>query len=1145
MKLRMGKIWALGLVFLCLCLGQVETSTSIRGLISDPTGAAVPEARVTIRNVDTGEERSTTSDSGGVYAFPSIVPGTYDLTVMHPGFKKSEVKNRVAQVTQSAQVDFALQVGETSESVTVVASGAELLATSTAEIAGTIGTKLVQDLPLNGRNFFDLAATLPHVSLQNIAPSASFAGFSMNAVLGSSPSSPLFRPSGIFAAGNRDSATNVSIDGVNVQSSVYRQTTPQTPPSAIQEMKIHVSSMNAEFGNGVAAVNVITKGGTNSFHGEGYEYFRNEKLDSNYFFNNLASRGKNPFRQNQYGAAIGGPIVSNQLFFFAAYEGLRVRQSSLSILTVPPEDLRNGDFSNFRPSGSGGTFLPVATIYNPFRSDPVTGLREPFPGNKIPLGPTTLCAPRPTCVDPVALKFLQNYVRAPNTVIDGIPRYVGDSSQRLDSDQGVLRIDWAKSEKDRVYGRYSRTEAPTISQSVESLAGLSQNASDQSAAIHWTRVASERTVNDFMVGYARPKWLYGKDLNTPDAAADIGLVNTSGLNGGPTFGGTGYSMNSSLSFLLDGTDNVYQIGDDVTHIRGRHNLKFGAQAIERRFYYPSQSNDKGSFNFTPVFTSACPDGNTACTAALTAGGRDRGGNAFASYLLGAPLSGLFQLNNAAYRGYKRYYGLYVQDSWRVSSKLTLNYGLRYEHWAPWLVPRHNVASFDEVSGNILYVLQNPLDYLSAATDYGKNAKLNSNIPQEGHKTSNLDFAPRIGLAYSVTNTTVFRAGYGAYFDGNSNTNQFSDISSAVAPFKLRYEPVVSSSDRIPTLSVNGSFPFPEPTAIPQPNSTPLATFRYVPGYYPVAGVQEWSASIQQRFGSALAAEISYQGTHAYHLPQFVDQNAPALPQGALANVPIDRRRPFPQWGVVGSWKPIGYSRYHGMAASLRGNYWKGLTFNSSFTFAKNLASSVLGASDVGNQHGAYPYLWEGPSELTPRLRLVNSFSYDLPFGRGRAYANDGAMSVLAGGWTVSSIIDNSTGAPRRVTTSDISGTGYGIMPDRICDPREVPGKKDRFTWFNTACFAQPAFGTFGNSPIGVYEDPGINNVNISIQKNTRLSIPTEASAVLFRVDLFNAFNHTQLGPASNSTLQSGNVNSGRITSTRPPRQIQLSLSFLF
>jgi hypothetical protein len=333
--------------------------------------------------------------------------------------------------------------------------------------------------------------------------------------------------------------------------------------------------------------------------------------------------------------------------------------------------------------------------------------------------------------------------------------------------------------------------------------------------------------------------------------------------------------------------------------------------------------------------------------------------------------------------------------------------------------------------------------------------------------------------------------------------------------------------------------------VPQPNANPRATFRFVPSYYPVSQVHEWSASIQHRFPGNWGAEISYQGTHAIHLPQFVDVNAPALPQGPLASVPINDRRPFPQWGVLGSWKPIGYSRYNGVSGSLRNSNWHGLTLQSSFTFAKNLASAVLGTSDLGNNHGGYPYIWEGPAELTPRLRSVTSFAYDLPFGKGRRYATGGVAGAVAGGWTVAGIADFTTGAWRRVTTNDVSGTGYGIMPNRICDPRDVPGGRNRLQWFNTGCFENPAFGTWGNSPIGVFEDPGINNWNLSAQKDIPINFPNEAARITFRTDFFNAFNHTQWGSASNSTLQSGNVNSGRIGSTRAPRQIQFSLTFQF
>ncbi len=1116
-----------------VCFAQVETSTSIRGLVTDPSGAAVVGAKVTMRNTGTNEERTTTTNDTGFYAFPSIIPGTYDVVVDHPGFKRAEVTNRVAQVAQSAQVDIRLEIGQTNQTVTVSAANAELVNTTSAEIGGIISPQLVDNTPLNGRNFFDLASLLPQVSLENLGPQTSFAGFSQNAVFGSSQASPIFRSSGIFAAGNRDSATNVSIDGINIQSSVYRQAAPQEPPSAIEELAVHVSSMNPEFGNGVANINVITKNGTNTFHGEAYEYLQNDVLDANYYFSNASGKSRAPFRQNQFGGGLGGPILHNKLFFFGAYEGLRVRQSSFQVVNPPPANIRNGNFAGFNPPGPNGTSLPTPTIYDPYTYNPITGLRQPFPNNQIPA----------SMFDPVTAKFLQQYVEEPNAVVAGQPAYVGNSRQILDSDQGLIRIDYTQSETSRIYGEYGRMLSPSTNYSIESLAGVSQNSRNQDAGIHWTKIFSPTTVNDLMLGYSRPYWLYSKANNIPNASADIGLVNTSSLGGGPAFT-TGYSMNATQLFYLEGTDNVYQLNDNLSHTIGRHNLKVGYQMYQRRFYYPTQSDDKGTFSFTPTFTAGCPDGNATCTAALRTAGLSLGGNAFASYLLGIPISGLFQLNADPYRGNQWYYGGYVQDSWQVNGKLTLNYGLRYEYWAPWLEVRHTVATFNQVTGQIEYVLQNPLDYLNPSTGDGKNAPLNPHLPESGYTTGSKNFGPRLGLAYSITPSTVFRAAYGIYYDGNQNMNQFSNISAGVGPFQLRYQPQLSSNQQVPTLHVAGQFPFPAATTVPQPNSSPLATFRYVPPYDPASSVQEWSASIQQRLSPSWVAEIDYQGTHAIHLPQYVDNNTPALPQGALANVPIDQRRPYTQWGGVETWAPIGYGRYNGLSASLRNNVWHGLTYMSSFTFAKNIVSGYLGVSDQGNADGAYPYMWQGPAQITPRFRFENSFTYELPMGKGKNFATGGVPAALFGSWIVSGIVDMTSGEPTWVTTVDTSGTGYGTMPNRICNANSVPGGRSYKEWFNTACFVQPVFGTFGNSNMGVVTQPGINNWDLSFQKGIRAKFPHEGAALDLRADFFNIWNHTQWGPSNAVTLISS-PNAGVITSTRPPRQIQISMRYSF
>jgi len=1103
--------------------GQVDTSAAIRGLVTDQSGAAVVGAAVTIRNAATGEVRSAVTDASGSYSLPSVVPSTYSVTVTHSGFKRAEVRDRVAGAAQVAQVDVVLEVGETNQSVTVSAANAELIDTSSAAVSGTIVSKLVDNLPMNGRNFFDLAVMLPNVSLQSLGTQISMGSSSQNFVFGTSPASPFYRTSGLFAAGNRDSAVNVSFDGVNDVSSNYGTTNPQQPPSSIEEIKIQVSGMNAEFGYGVASVNVITKSGTNRFHGEAYEFLQNDKLNANSFFANLAGRARAPYRLNQFGAAAGGPVIPNKLFFFAAYEGLRLRQSTFAIETVPPENLRRGNFAG------------MPAVYNPYSYDPATGLRQPFPANQIPF----------SAMDPVALKFLQDWVPTPNAVISGVPQLVGNTSQRLGSDQGLFRIDYVRSESSRIYGRYSKLITPTIGTGLQSLGGLSQNNDDKVIGIHWTRVLSPSTVNDLTVGFARPDWFYGRDQNVPDVSAAIGMLNTSHLNGGPQFGSTGYNLNSSQTFVLGATDNIYQIRDDLTKVMGRHNLKLGFQVIHRRFWYDNFAQDKGSFTFSPAYTAACPAGNSACQAALRAsGGIDSGGNAYASYLLGVPLSGLFQANKALYGGQRMYYAAYVQDSWRVSSRFTLHYGLRYDYWGAWFIPRHTTGYFNERTGELRYLLQNPNDYLSPSTDYGRNAPLTPGIPESGYTTPKINFSPRLGLSYSLTSSTVFRTGFGIYYNGNINMSQFSDIQTALSPFRLRYQTIAASSDQLPSIFVKGSYPPISPTAIPQPFSNPPATFRFQQNYMPNEEVLEWQANLQQRLGSQWAAEIGYQGTHAYHLNQFVDANPPELPQGALAGLTLQQRRKFPQWGILGTWAPIGWGRYHAGTVTLKNNNWRGLTYLSSLTWAKNIVSAYAGVSDQGNQHIKYAYIWAGPAAFTPRLRFVNSLSYDLPFGRGKTIGSGmtDIAEALIGGWRVSGIIDTTTGAPNFVSVPDNSGTGYGVMPDRICDGRSVPGGRSRLKWFNTSCFQQTAFGVWGNSHLGVFENPGIANLDLALLKSFKM--PLESSSLDFRADFLNALNHTQWGPANNSAAP-GNVNYGVILSTRPPRRLQLALTFRF
>lgn len=1111
---------------------QVETTASIRGLVSDTSGAIIPGAQVQVANVDTGEKRTAVTNTAGSYSFLSLSPGTYDITVKKQGFKTAQTVNRVIQVGVPAEVDVQMQVGTDAETVTVSAAGDELINTTTAEISSSVPSKLVSGIPLDGRDMFDLAALAPGAVPQTLTTTQiTFAQKSLNFV----QTAGMTTTSGIILSGMRDSSVNVSVDGVNVQSPVYQMSTSLQSPDDIQEMKIESGNMNAEFGNGVSAVNVITKGGSNQFHGDFYEYFRNAALDANTFFANLAHRTRPNYQWNQFGAAGGGPIRRNKLLFFSNYEGFRLRESSFATELVPSNNLRNGDFSDT------GT-----AIYNPYSYNSATGLRNPFPGNKIPLGPTAACAPRPTCVDPAVLAFIQKWVLPPNGVDPtGQPAVVGYDRTTMNRDQATLRIDWLKSKDSLIYGRFTYFNATALSKALQPLEGTNNPYSSDNTVLHWTQNLSPTILNDAMVGYSRPIWTLSANPNAPNVSAQIGIANTVPLPGGPQFGGTPYNLDSTAGFDLTGTDNKIQAKDDLSLAMGKHNLKFGGEVIDSRFNYPSQSNFKGYFDFTASWSAACPGGNATCKGALGSG--QMGGLAYADLLLGAINNDLFQSVSDPYNGRQFYVGVYGQDSWRVTRRLTVNYGIRYEHWTPWLLPNNTSVGFDFATQTIRYALQNPLDYLDRSKCFGKCAPLNHGVPRQNYTASNLDFGPRLGLAYNLFPQTVVRAAFGIFYNGNWNSNQFSNIQTGAAPFFLRDQLQADVSSPLPQGLVSEQFPTPAPTGLPQPNATPRATFRFVWPHYPMPAIDEWSFSVQQGFGSYWSVEADYVGSHDIHEFQFINPNAAALPQGAYANLPLQARRPYPQWGALGTWAPIGWNRYNGLTVSVRNRSWKGLSVIANYSWQKAIVSDDVGSSDEGQSNFRYPYMFAGTSGLTPLESLVTGYSYDLPVGRGRLLG--GGMSRMLdsviGGWTVSGITTFSTGSPQPVMTQDESNTGEGLpFASQVagCNPKHVPGGRGRHEWFNTACFVNPAFGTYGNSHLGAITEPGINNWDFSLQKVIPTHFPSEDTRLQIRGDFFNAFNHTQWGPPSENLTS---TTYGQITTTRDPRIVQASVRVSF
>ncbi|MEO7653399.1 MAG: carboxypeptidase regulatory-like domain-containing protein, partial [Bryobacteraceae bacterium] len=894
-------------VALCTsALAQVQTTTAITGTVTDSTGAFLPGVSIKVRNDDTGSVRETVTNDTGHYAVQALRPGKYSITATMREFKTAVVTGREVQVSIPAAVNFTLDVGDVTQQVSVSAEGAELINTTTATLATTISQNLVENLPNQTRNFFDLVALSPNTSPQYFGNGAlSFGSHSLRRVNAAGS----MESSGVFAAGSTDSATNVSIDGANVQIALYNMPVTIQSASTIKELRIETASANAEFGYGSNAINVITKNGTNDFHGELFWQHRNDNIDAKNFFTNLAGNTLPEYKRNKFGATLGGPILKNKLHFFGNYEGSRLRQSLQGNAITPTAQMRSGDISAHRPLLPGQVLGPTPIIYNPFDFDATSGLRRPFPGNRIPSN----------LLDPATQKLI-GYTALPNGVIDGIPQYSGLSSSKIDEDQSGIRIDWEKSVKTTVYGRYTFSKRDAFSGGlISALQGEKTPSSTKGAVIHWNQVINPTMINDFSVSYGRLKWGIGRPVDVPDVSREIGFANTSNLTGGPGVSVPDFSIGASGLFVWDPTQNTYALKDDLAWTKGKHNFKFGININERRLYFINQSSDKGRVTYDNIFTRACPLGNAVCEQARTAGGIPQGGLAFGDYLLGAATGAYLEIRGVTWHGHQRYWGGYIQDAWQVHPRMTVSFGLRYERWPPWLLPRNNAVRYSFAgNGGLEYALQNPLDVFNPATGYGRNAPRNPNVPREGYETDKLNFAPRLGLVFMLSSKTSMRAAGGIFYANNVNTNQFSDAQTGADPFIVRSTQVISGSEQVPPIVTRQLFPAPAPGGIPGPSrDNPSSPRSLGDSKYPSPTVYQWSASLEHRLTSFWSASIDYLGSHTIHNQQLVDLNAPALPQGNLASVPLQDRRRFPLWGQWVTWVNWGYSNYNSGTFSLR------------------------------------------------------------------------------------------------------------------------------------------------------------------------------------------------------------------------------------
>src|SRR4051812_37818723 len=1056
------------LIFALSHAGAQGVGGSIAGQVIDPTHAAVPNSTLRLTNKGTGAERITQSDGEGNYNFPIVAPGVYTIRAEAQGFRSLDVTSLEVQVAQQVNQNFELAVG-TSATTLEVTAATPVLEQRNAEIGQVISPKEVVELPLNGRNYFDLAKLTPGVT--ELGTSSQSTGLAIN--------------------GLRANQISFYFDGVDTRTETSGR--PAFTPSieAIQEFRVQENNFAAEYGRNPSAINLSLKPGANQFHGSIFEFLRNNKLDARSFF---ATR-VDPLRRNQFGAVVSGPIKRNKTFFMGNYEGLRTRRASTLYLTVPSAAQRAGNFV-------GGP-----TIYDPSTYNPATNRRQAFAGNVIPTGR----------FGQIGLGAL-NYYPAPNSTGLGAFNYVTSVSGVNDGDQGHARIDHTFNESDSIFGRYSYSTAASLAPGGLPFTGSNEYTKASSLTVQELHTFNPTTVNQF-----RLAWTFFDDLlifPTVDqnvTASQFGLRNLNppgNANGVPQLIVPGLTTIGANPFQPGGQrENIYSIADDLNWIHGQHNWKFG---FDGRYYRPAsrvQQTPNGILTFANQFT------NQPGTAAT--------GSAIADLLLGDPYTiratQLAESNGLVSLKYV-YYGIYGQDEIRLRPNLVINVGLRWEYQTPYKERYGDLASLDFVHTQMI--------------------KQNQGIGALNYADRN-NFAPRLGIAYSLNDKTVIRTGAGVFF-GSPRGSEFGS-------FQLSPPFVIDS-----TLTSNAFVPDVVARAYPPPSvRTPSGAIALTSATnvfvldqtFRTNYTYEWNFSIQRQLAQGWLAEAAYVGNSAHKLTGRDLPNQAFLDPDPTRPTSIISRRPNPNIGDVSVVQSLDQSNYHSLELKLNKRYSSGLSIISGYTFSKamGIGGALFGdqsrTQDERNRAAEY-----APLEFNQKHRVTMAWVYELPFGRGKPIGAGlrGLGGAVASGWSLQGNFTRHTGFPLTPVSSISSNVGRQDMDraDRFCDGNLTGDARSVNGWFNTNCFPNHAFGRFGTSGNGVIVGPGLTTVDLATLKNLAIPLPgREPGSLQFRAEFFNAFNHAAFG---DPTMTAGTAQFGLIRTTRVNgREIQLAMKFLF
>jgi len=1068
-----------------------QQSAELVGKVLDPSGAAVPSAVIEVSNEATGVSRKVTANALGDFRLTPLPPGVYTIRVSSPGFKTTVQTGLILQVNQVARVDLTLELGEVAQ-VTQVEASAAVVASENATIGQVIDNKKIIELPMNGRNFLDLARLTPGVA-QRVGPAG---GVNIN-------------------GGGSHSASLMQLDGVDNFESPFGRPNILPGIDMIQEFKIQTAQFDADQGRAsIGQINVISKGGTNALHGSVYEYHRNAKVAALNFFDLSREQRKAaglseipPYIRNQYGFSVGGPIKKNKTFFFGNYEGNLIRQVTRGVLTVPDAQLRAGDFSG-----------RSAIIYDPATLDSTTNVRLPFPNNRIP----------DNRIDPVSKNYLR-YTPLPNGP-GTFGNYTATIGATDDIPQFTIRGDHNFSSSDVISGRYTFSQRDSLVPGFLGnvlFPGFSevQNFPAQNVSLRETHVFDPRTVNELLLGYNRFFQNRFHEHQGQDIGADLGLAQQSGLplsqrvGGFPALTVAGFSMPHEHAFApLYQADNHYQFYDKLTHEFTRHSLKAGVEYTLKRSPLNFHANDRGSYNFSPRYTTRAP---------LAAGGPE---NAFGDFLLGTLTStdrGIGWPNNTSNQNW---WSFFVQDDWRIHRNVTLNMGLRYELYSGVYerFDRFNTFCFSSVT--FCPVAQN-------------------GVPRAGYPRDTNNFAPRFGFAWRMfgNNKTVLRGGYGTFYDYRISNTFFNMNQSPPWQFQ---DPRVSNPD-IPNLTFQSPFPGPQPVT---PTAKDAVSGTAVAPYFKMGYVHQFSIGLQREVLRDTVVDVAYVGNRGISIAN--SYNLSFVRPGLGSPVP---RRVFPHLANIAFADNSGQAWYDSMQVRIERRFTDGFNFLAAYTWGHSLAIGAVAGTQNESQGFRNPSNFAsdkgaGPADI--RQRLVISSVFELPFGKGKPVLGGAStpLNLVIGGWQVSAIATFQTGdLVTPALTFDNSNAG-GNRPDIIGNPN-TNAQHTITNWFDSSVFVNPptlaavlaaggdGWRAQGNSGRGVIVGPGLNVWDLGLMK--RFPLPWENHTIQFRTEMFNAWNHPSFAAPNASFPVVPNL-TGRIFGTSVPnRTVQFALRYEF